>query len=98
MFNSLDLRLNVVQRVLLQFLLTLTSSECTLLVVLPGTFISAVLHLWSYCFTADVCQALCTSTYRILPEHPEIGGLWKILFQSSSIHSLIITSSHHAFG
>ena len=38
MFNSLDLRLNVVQRVLLQFLLTLTSSECTLLELLSVLF------------------------------------------------------------
>ena len=54
--------------------------------------------LWSHCFTSDVFWALCTSAYRMLLEDSEAGGLWIILFQSSSIHLFMIASSHDAFG
>ena len=60
--------------------------------------IRLVLHLWSQCFTSSVCWALCTPALRIFPGDPGVGGLWKMLFQSSSTHFYKIASSHHAFG
>ena len=76
----------------------LTLNGCTLRIVPHGIFVSAALDLWSHCFTSDICCALFTYAYKILVEDSENGDIWKILFQSSSIHPLIAASSHHSFG
>ena len=76
-------------------LLMLTPSCCTLLVTPPGTTVSVAMEPL---LQSDVFSAQCTSAYWFLLDDSEVGGLWIILFQSSSIHLFIITSSHHVFG